>query len=293
MKIKTMQNADFKNSEVIAKTDNAIIYKLNNGLIFKRFWPEVIRKHKEYKNIGMDIEDKILNAKPLKNSPEILTPLYAGYNQNGEFMGYSMPYAEGISYDRWRKKLSLSEQQDLNGYGNIYSKLEDVVRRNEDIVFPDFCTCDNIYVNTSRDIQLIDYDGLQIAPYKSISFSTSIGSPIDYIDNEKYMDSQFNFTKELDKKSLIFLYYLTTFNVDLVNIGKIDPSSQKYLSLYDLFNLIGLDDMDLCHKTWKVFQNNQENDYLGDDVFRIAETYDLKIIGVENACFIKRLSKKR
>ena len=38
-----------------------------------------------------------------------------------------------------------------------------------------------------------------------------------------------------------------------------------------------LNDPDIMHKIWKLFQEKEENEYLGDDVFRIAEKYNLDI----------------
>ena len=60
---------------------------------------------------------------------------------------------------------------DLFMYADIHTKLENIVRSTDDIVYPDICTCDNIYVDSSNGnkIQLIDYDGLQVGIYPSIS----------------------------------------------------------------------------------------------------------------------------
>ena len=91
---------------------------------------------------------------------------------------------------------------------------------------------------------------------------------------------------------LIYLYYLTTFQVGLHNVGKFNPYTGKNFTLDDVFNFIGLDDPDVCHKTWKLFQADQPNDYLGDDVFKVAEKYDLKIVGRNDSMYLKRLFKK-
>lgn len=42
-----------------------------------------------------------------------------------------------------------------------------------------------------------------------------------------------------------------------------------------LFHEMGLEDVDFQHKIWKMYQPNEDNDYIGEDVRRIAENYVL------------------
>lgn len=57
--------------------------------------------------------------------------------------------------------------------------------------------------------------------------------------------------------------------------------------------MINLDDPDICHKVWKLFQEKEENEFLRDDVFKIAEKYNTEIIAQRNdGVYIKRLVKK-
>lgn len=112
------------------------------------------------------------------------------------------------------------------------------------------------------------------------------------MNNTKYFTNESLFTKELDQKSSIFLYFLDTFNVNLNKVGMIDPSNGKPITLNDIFSFINLDDDDLCHKTWKIFQNDRANEYLGDDVFRIADKYNMNVLARLGDSYIKRLTKK-
>ena len=56
--------------------------------------------------------------------------------------------------------------------------------------------------------------------------------------------------------------------------------------------MIGLDDYDVQNKVWKLLQDNKQNEFLGEDVFRIAENYDLLAIPIAKNTYIKRLIKK-
>ena len=58
---------------------------------------------------------------------------------------------------------------------------------------------------------------------------------------------------------------------------------------------IGLDDHSVVDKVWKIYCNDQENEYLGEDVFRLADRYKLVNIselvsddGVAVNCLIKK-----
>lgn len=290
MKKKILQENDLKGSIKIATTEKSTIYQLKNGRIFKQYNPYVIEDQKLF---DVDIESKILSAQPLKQSPEIIVPEMAVYTPNGQFCGYIMQRANGIDLNTYDDCLTTKQRSDLKKYAEIHYKLESVLRRNPDIVFPDFCTCDNIFIDSKGNIQFIDYDGLQIGSHKSYSVSTSLGSFYDIVRNPKYFTKDKFFTKELDKKSSIILFYLSVFNVNLNNVGIINPMNGKPVTLDDIFECINLDDPDICHKTWKIFNDNQPNEYLGKDMFNLEEKYNMQVFTMPNNMRIKRLIKKK
>lgn len=290
MKKLVMTEKELQGWSLMANTDLGAVVKLRDGSVFKMFRPQMLEL---LKIAGSDVEEKILDAKPIADSPEIIVPTAAVYDARGTFYGYTMPCARGINYNERDSKLTISERENLDKYAIIHSRVESVLRRNPNIVFPDLCTCDNIFVDGQDRIQLIDYDGLQVDSHKTISLSTSVGSVTDYVNNPKYCRENLLYTKELDKKSSIILYFLTAFNIDLNNVGVINPYTNQPITLDDIFEAIKLDDPELCHKVWKIFQDNQENDYLADTVFTIADKYDLKVLGAQQDFYIKQLSKKR
>ncbi len=280
--------SDLKIIGKLFNSETSQIFKLDNGSILKIYKPLILMI---YKMMGMSLECKIMQAKPIKNVPEIIVPEIGVYDENNCFVGSIMKSAKGIDYNTYDDNLLITERCNLKKYANMHTKLESIVKRgnNEGIVFPDLCTCDNIYIDSYGNIQLIDYDGLQIGKFKAPTMSTSLGDSDQYLI-PKYCKNGL-FTPNLDKKSLIILYFLLTFNIDLNKIGIINPRDGKQITLEDIFDVINLQDNDIKHKVWKCFQPNVENDFLGSDVHRIADEYDMQVRPI-NGCYLKRLRKK-
>lgn len=285
-----LQEINLNKSKKIATTEGATVIKLNNGNILKIYHPGMVEAAKL---VGIDIEAKILSAEPIKNSPEILIPTAAVYMPNGTFCGYIMPCARGIDYNTYDDRFTHQDRENLDKYAKVHYKLESVLRRNPNIVFPDFCTCDNIFIDARDNVQFIDYEGIQIGNYRPVCLSTSLGNPIQYINNPKYFTKNQLFTKELDKKSSIILFYLTAFNIDLNKVGTYNPFEMRNVTLDDIFQMLNLDDLDLCHKTWKIFNNKESNEFLGSEILKLSEKYDLKIIAERNGMYVKRLVRKK
>ena len=290
MKIVDIKNINLNQMKKLSVSENASTYKLGNGSILKIFNPYIFSVAKL---VDIDIERKILDAKPIKSTPEILVPSKAVYS-GSEFVGYTMPMAKGVDYNVVEQNLTYDQRIDLERYARIHKKLESIIKRNPDIVFPDFCTCDNIFIDDNENIKLIDYDGLQVGKHKSFSTSTSLGNIENYC-NDKYMKELGFFTKELDKKSLIILYFLSAFNIDLNKVGTKWPGTEYYITLDTIFSVLNLDDDDFCHKVWKLFNDSESNEYLGDDVFRIAENYNMNVDrNIHNGnIYLKKLVRKK
>ena len=282
MKKIILKESDFQHYKIIAEQEFSTVFQLKDGSILKLYEPSMLNLQK---CLGFDTEEKILDAVPLKESPEILVPTSAVYTKTGDFCGYTMPCAKGISFNNYYDGLTPEEQQNLEKYAQIHYKLESVLRRNQDIVFPDFCTCDNIFIDDKGNVQFIDYDGLQVGSHKTMSISTCVE---DCINNPKYMTKDMFFTKELDKKSSIILFYLAAFNVNLNNVGMLDPQKGTPITLEDVFKAINLNDPDLCHKTYKIFHDDQEDEFLDETILSLADKYD-----VQPFDGLKRIVKKK
>lgn len=255
------------------------VFQLRNGSYVKLYDSYFLQHIKQIS--PYDIERKIMEAKPVPNVPEIIVPSHAIYDEkNGLFTGYITPPAKGITLNQLDNRLSNRERTDLRQYADLYHLMEDFVKRANQagFVFPDFCSLDNLFIygnGNSRNLSMIDYDGMQIGNHPSMSFSTVLGNQNHYFI-PKYWDDKTNlFNHNLDIKSLITEYFLMTFNVNLAKVGERNPETGKPITLDDIFEQIQLDDDDFKHKVWKTFQPNVENEFLGDSVYRLAETHRL------------------
>ncbi len=280
--------SDLKIVGQLSNSKTSQVLKLDNGSILKIYKPLRLMV---YNMMGTSLENKIMHAEPFDKVPEIIVPRAGVYDQNNCFIGSIMESAKGIDYGTYDRNLSRIERCNLKKYADMHMKLESIVKRSNEmgIVFPDLCTIDNIYIDVCGNMQLIDYDGLQINSFKAPSISTTLGSQEQYLQ-PKYLKNEL-FTSNLDKKSLIMLYFLITFNVDLNSLGVINPSNNKKITLEDIFDIINLQDDDIKHKVWKCFQPNVDNDFLGYDVYKIALEYDLQL-REKNGLYLKRLRKK-
>ena len=284
----TITNEFISSLTKLTETDIAIIFMTKQGEIVKLFRPEILGF---FSMVGLDYEGKILNRENYNISHEIIKPNTAYYDKSGRFCGFKTRHANGIDYNTLDSNLTLLERTNLEKYNKLYRRLERIVKKNKDIVFPDLCTCDNIFVN-GDNIELIDYDGMQIGKYKAASMSTSMHEEkYDYYV-PKYWKRDL-FTKNLDKKSLIILYFLTTFNVDLTKVGFINPFTKQPITLEEMFNLIGLEDYEMYDKVSKIFDDNVDNEYLGETVDKIAKDYNMTVYPESNnGIYLKKLIKK-
>lgn len=279
---------DLHIKEQIHSGDTSTVYELSDGKILKIFTPLSLFLYDRW---GIKIEKKIVSARPIVNVPEIIVPESAVYS-NGSFCGYISKKADGIDYNEYDNRLSLADRSNLKLYADDHAKLESIVKRGNEagIVFPDLCTCDNIFVDKDRNMSLIDYDGLQVGNFMMPILSTSLGEQDQYHSSKYYRNGLF--TPELDKKSLIILYFLTAFNVNLNMVGTVNTATNYEVTLDFVFESIGLDDYDIQDKVWKCLQSKYQNEFLGDDVYHIANYYDMITVPISNNQCIKRLIRK-
>lgn len=165
---------NLKGKKLISASEFSIVYELDDGRIFKKFSP-IMLNLMAYCNV--DIQARINSAKPIKNVPEILIPISSVY-ENGLFIGYTMAKAKGVMLSGNDLGASLEEVNDLDGITRRFLSLEDVVKRanEKDIVFPDFLTLENIFIDENDNYQFIDYEGIQIGKDFVMQLSDGLGS---------------------------------------------------------------------------------------------------------------------
>jgi len=280
-----------KTQKLLNRGEFSSIILLKNGNVLKLYDERAIPL---FKLIGYDVEQILLASEQYKIDPKIKKPIELIY-KNNEFCGYVMERAKGISFNERNDCLKPKDRSDLYTYARLHNNIEQLIKNSKDIVFPDLLTCDNIFVDKNLGIELIDFDGFQVGNNKTVGMSTSLGNENKIMASSKYYDKPTGlFTKELDIKSLIYLYFLDVFNLDLNKIGLRNPFDGKIVTIDYLFGYLNLDDYDLMHKVWKLFQENEQNEYLGDLVFDIAERYNMTAIKapVDKGIYIKKLTKK-
>ena len=283
-----MQDRSLRGAQLIKKSSCGEIYRLQNGNFFKLFNP-VLRA---ILNQNYSLERKIMSARPISDVPEIIVPTAGVFNMQNKFVGYITPPAEGVDFNTYDQDYTLEQRSNLNAYGELFYNMSSAVERanKHQIVFPDLCTCDNIFVSGGK-VSFIDYDGLQVRKHKVCAISSTLGDEFQY-RVPKYMKGDL-FTPELDKKSLVLLYFLTAFNIDLGRVGKVNPATGRVITLYEVFDLLGLQDYDFMQKVYNTLSPDKQGEYIGDDVLRIADEYDMMCLGpIKGEYYIKKLIKK-
>ena len=83
--------------------------------------------------------------------------------------------------------------------------------------------------------------------------------------------------------------------MDLTKVGQFYPGTNNRVTLDDFFNCIHLDDWDIMDKVYKAMHGRGSLEYLGNDVFHIADTYRMQAYPVPNMPnqYLKVLEKKR
>ena len=230
-----------------------------------------------------DLEDLVLNGSGLVKSPDIIVPDAIVYN-NCKFAGYLMPYFKGRCLREYSKRNFL----DLVTITDIYKKIERIIKCSDNIVFPDLLTAGNILINDNHDIKFIDFDGFQIDYFTSPFFPIYLGQKEKY-DGTKYKNGDY-FTKQLDIKSLVYLYIWMLFGVDMDYIDRYDGLSQK--RVLDMFvKDFDIQHDDLVYCISSLYDDNKENIYLGNFVDSILKEFDLEVVE-EKGIRVKKLIRK-
>ena len=272
--------------KIIKKNKLATVYLLNDGKIFKKFCPEWIEfSCRKFSNM----ESRILDADKFSNNSNLLLPSQIVYCLDGNqefFVGYIMEKLNSISLDSFIDSFMMEKHLNLKIFNDIYINLMNIIKKYDSIVFPDLCSKDNIFIDPKTfNIQLIDYDGFQVFNKSSGVISDMISLDRTNWENSKYvyMNCNFLYTKNLDIRSLIMLYFYYTFNINLfsvrtyININ--DELVRAKLSFDQLFNLINLDNEDIMQAVWLLFQMDKDmpNEYLDINVLKgLEEKYFLE-----------------
>lgn len=253
------------------------LYRLSDGSILKLFNAVYLDS---YKRQNIDLKEKMLQVETIHH-PRIIVPDKMCC-MDDDVVGYIRRDVSGRSFTEFFSNESDNDKVNLYRYALIHHNLESVVEECSDIVFPCLCDETGIYLGQDFKPYFVNFEELQHGTFRAGRVSKKLGLRTDSNDSRYLSDGLF--TKNLDKMSSIYLYFLNTFNVDL---SKFDSTS-----VGEVFNGLGLKDDDICHKVWSLFDKDYDNDFLGDDVFRIAEEYDMRVVFNTRTICVKRLVKK-
>ena len=253
------------------------LYRLSDGSILKLFNAVYLDS---YKRQNIDLKEKMLQVENIHH-PRIIVPDRMCC-MDDDVVGYIRRDVSGRSFTEFFSNESDNDKVNLYRYALIHHNLESVVEECNDIVFPCLCDETGIYLEQDFKPYFVNFEELQHGTFRAGRVSKKLGLRTDSNDSRYLSDGLF--TKNLDKMSSIYLYFLNTFNVDL---SKIDSTS-----VGEVFNRLGLKDDDICHKVWSLFDKDYDNDFLGDDVFRIAEEYEMRVVFNTRTTCVKRLVKK-
>ena len=253
------------------------LYRLSDGSILKLFNAVYLDS---YKRQNIDLKEKMLQVETIHH-PRIIVPDRMCC-MDDDVVGYIRRDVSGRSFTEFFSNESDNDKVNLYRYALIHHNLESVVEECSDIVFPCLCDETGIYLEQDFKPYFVNFEELQHGTFRAGRVSKNLGLRTDSNDSRYLSDGLF--TKNLDKMSSIYLYFLNTFNVDL---SKFDSTS-----VGEVFNGLGLKNDDICHKVWSLFDKDYDNDFLGDDVFRIAEEYDMRVVFNTRTTCVKRLVKK-
>lgn len=291
MDIQKLMKERGEGARLISHSDSSDVIRLQDGSFLKIFNSTM----KFFcQTLGIDLEKKITSLKPIKEVPEIIIPDTALYN-NDKFIGYVMPAAKGISISQANVKKELQDWFNLPLLTKEYSSLEKVIKRANEhgIIFPDLLTLDNIFVEKIGDkfsYNMIDSEGIQLGQenyQRCVQISSSLGDDWQYL-KEKYMQSVLEngipkytgFLKtNLDKRSLLFLYFSSVTGIDLQSVITNNPTIKMQRACFEYYMNITNVPTELKQiAEITLFDDTKDNLYLDSLVDDIAENNDLKIL---------------
>lgn len=274
---------DNKGYKILKRCKDTTIIMLPSGQLLKILDNELL---KIISSTGYNLETRLNELNNLTKFDKFAWPTIMLEDEN-VVNSYVMPYISGVDFTDYYENIF-----DLSSYANIHSQIEKNIKcgNKTGIVFPDLCTTENIRITDDGKVYFIDYDGLQIKNMPAVGFSDFLGTSEDVLSGKYYDYKSGLFTKELDIKSAIFLYFVDVFGINLSAVNQINPYTGNIVTLDEIFSIINLDDVDVKQKVWKIFQPSLPNEFLGEDLYRLAEKYKL-VLPVPDAP-IKILVKK-
>lgn len=280
---------NLKRIRTIAESDFSKVIELDDDRVLKILDPLIFNS---YLASGYSMEEKLMISEEIKGMNNLYKPLSIVYSPFDECVGYTTKKSKGRNYNDSNENISDYELTDLHRYAFIHSRIASVVKEGNEqgIVFPDLCTDGNIFIDKAYNMEILDYDGFQIKQFPATTYSDAIGNEHKYDCPKFRVDEKF-FTPEIDKVSLLYHYFLDAFSVDLKKVGQTFPDG-RIITVKDIFDIINLDDEIFMNKVEAILSNDRPGEFIDQDIFRIADNYDLHVLAKIERGYIKKLTRK-
>ena len=261
-----LTNINFKKIKILKKSPISKVFLLDEKEVLKVYNSSYLKGI----NRRRALERKIQASSTIKLKELVLPKKIILIN--GNFAGYTMEYIKGESY----LDIAIAPYRNLDLINKEYLEIEKIIKKfhKEGIIVPDLLNLTNIIV-TEDGLRFIDYDGMQIRDNKASSVSKILKKDIRHSSTIKYCNHLGLYTEELDKKSLLILYILITFN-NLINEINMDNNRfEKIDKLLEELNISQEDKLkEIIDKAYNP-RNDIKNEYLEEAVKEIGKKYVL------------------
>lgn len=261
-----LTNINFKKIKILKKSPISKVFLLDEKEVVKVYNSSYLKGI----NRRRALERKIQASSTIKLKELVLPKKIILIN--GNFAGYTMEYIKGESY----LDIAIAPYRNLDLINKEYLEIEKIIKKfhKEGIIVPDLLNLTNIIV-TEEGLRFIDYDGMQIRDNKASSVSKILKKDIRHSSTIKYCNHLGLYTEELDKKSLLILYILITFNNLINDINMDNNRFEKIDELLEKLNISQEDKLkEIIDKAYNP-RNDIKNEYLEEAVKEIGKKYVL------------------
>lgn len=261
-----LTNINFKKIKILKKSPISKVFLLDEKEVVKVYNSSYLKGI----NRRRALERKIQASSTIKLKELVLPKKIILIN--GNFAGYTMEYIKGESY----LDIAIAPYRNLDLINKEYLEIEKIIKKfhKEGIIVPDLLNLTNIIV-TEEGLRFIDYDGMQIRDNKASSVSKILKKDIRHSSTIKYCNHLGLYTEELDKKSLLILYILITFNNLINDINMDNNRFEKIDKLLEELNISQEDKLkEIINKAYNP-RSDIKNEYLEEAVKEIGKKYVL------------------
>ena len=261
-----LTNINFKKIKILKKSPISKVFLLDEKEVVKVYNSSYLKGI----NRRRALERKIQASSTIKLKELVLPKKIILIN--GNFAGYTMEYIKGESY----LDIAIAPYRNLDLINKEYLEIEKIIKKfhKEGIIVPDLLNLTNIIV-TEEGLRFIDYDGMQIRDNKASSVSKILKKDIRHSSTIKYCNHLGLYTEELDKKSLLILYILITFNNLINDINMDNNRFEKIDKLLEELNISQEDKLkEIINKAYNP-RSDIKNEYLEEAVKEIDKKYVL------------------